>query len=383
MKIIIRNDLGGYAANAPALSAIDGTELGKPFILLCGPNGAGKSALLRMMRAATGVYGDRQGRFGGQIGQPLDPALCGGDLGKLGAFRHAPFEGACMPKDAPGVVDVAALGWRGQPTWFFSSRSETSLIDATAFGDDMMHQANMLVGGGKRRSHGQLLRHSWHEAQQWALGLGEWPYPYFDGIPASARSMLDALGIETPSEERWLFLDEPETAVDADALASGLALLLTKAEIGKLRVFCASHSFLFPAGMADHANVQVIDLGTSTPWLDIQRFALSLAKSTEETTEVATAVEIGMLSSHLKEESRRKREADTEIKTAIGRMSARPKALLLKIAAADGPYVLQEDDRTATIDALDVRRLIQREGRGWNALKLTPLGRKVADYLLR
>jgi ABC-type hemin transport system ATPase subunit len=68
------------------------------------------------------------------------------------------------------------------------------------------------------------------------------------------------------STERWLLLDEPEAALDIEAVMIGLSLLIRAAAPAKLRVLCASHGPMFAAGMAEDPNVQVVDLGGAQPW---------------------------------------------------------------------------------------------------------------------
>lgn len=154
------------------------------------------------------------------------------------------------------------------------------LAKSAEFDDDMMYHASLLMdGGGRNTSHGQFVSKTWWEAVRWADGLidvgGGWRRGTSD--PSRLALLEEALSGAEPSQERWLLIDEPETAIDAEALLVGLAALLRIAEIGKLRIVCASHSLLFAAGLMHHPKIQVLDLGADASWLRTQEIVLKLA----------------------------------------------------------------------------------------------------------
>lgn len=385
MRFVVRSDLGGYAGAKDELLALADVEIERPFVLLTGPNGAGKSALLRMIRASIGLGGERAGHLGTEFSRPVEKDEASDDLGKLAAYVHG-FDGPKAPRDFPGVLDVRQLGWTGQRTWLFDSRAETNLVAASSFGADMMHQVAMVVGGAARVSHGQLLRRSWGDALHWALGYDPGRDPYDSShVPDGRKALLDALAPAGRSEERWLFLDEVEVALDIEQLVVGLSLLLETAEIGKLRVFCASHSPLFAAGMADHWSVQVVDLGGPKPWLVAQKAAMTIASSPSEISRIA-----GVVTKNINEQQAsiaRKAAADRQkaVTQAISRLSRPATALLLELADAGGAVTFSRKSLPSfsVIDTLERRELIKRSGFSSEyTLSLTAIGKAGAERII-
>ena len=384
MRFVVRSDLGGYAGSKDELRALADMEVEKPFVLLTGPNGAGKSALLRMIRASIGLEGERAGHFGTEFSRPVDKDESGDDLGKLAAYVHG-FDGPKAPRDFPGVLDVRQLGWTGQRSWLFDSRAETNLVAASSFGADMMHQVAMVAGGAARVSHGQLLRRSWGDALHWALGYDPALDPYDNrNIPKGRKALIEALAPTGRSDERWLLLDESEVAIDVEQLVLGLSLLLETAEIGKLRVFCASHSPLFAAGMAEHRNVQVVDLGGPKPWLAAQQAAMMIASSPSEISRIA-----GVVTKNINDQQAliaRKAAADRHkaVTQALSRLSKPASALLLELAAAGGAATFSRKTLPSfsVIDTLERRELIKRSGFSSEyTLSLTAIGKAGAERI--
>lgn len=278
MKIALRRDLGGYALDVVAASDIDGLEIQKPFVLLTGPNGSGKSALMRAIRATIGLRGERAGQLNEEFVHHLDPKS-ETDVGRLATYRRESRDGAEPQKHVPAVLDLEQLGWSGQPTYYFDSRAASSLASKGSIDDDIGFHISMIAGGGANVSHGQFVSKSWWDALHWAVGLSEektaWENQHV--TPARRKVLEEGLKEDAPSAERWLFIDEPETAIDAEALMIGLSVLLKIAEEGRLRVFCASHSLLFAAGLAKHEKVQVVDMGGKSPWFNTQEIVLRIA----------------------------------------------------------------------------------------------------------
>ena len=287
MLITLRRDLGGYALKTLIEADVDGTELTKPFVLLTGPNGSGKSALLRAMRASIGLRGERGGSTDTPMARHPDPGTVT-DPAILATHDLEYGEGCTPARHVPAVLDVHDLGWTGQPTHLFDSRAAGSIGQSDAFDDDMAFNVSMVVGGGRNASHGEFVSKVWWEALEWAVGNHDVPDPWTKGGASPARLAAHAafIGDAEPSTERWLFIDEPETAIDAEKLLVGLCILLEAAKIGGLRVICASHSLLFAAGLAGHAKVQTVDLGPGGSWLDTQRIALNVAADRTKTTSV-------------------------------------------------------------------------------------------------
>lgn len=280
MKLTIRRDLGGYALDVLDKAGIDGTAVDRPFLLLTGPNASGKSSIMRAIRATIGLRGERGGQLDCPFGEHLiDPSTAGGDVLRMNTQVES-FIRSGTAEHVPTVFDLKDLGWSGQPTYLFDSRAASMLAKSSEFDDDMMYHASLLMdGGGRRTSHGQFVSKTWWEAIRWADGLldvgGGWNRGTRD--PARLALLDEALSGAEPSKERWLLIDEPETAIDAETLLVGLAALLRIAEIGKLRIVCASHSLLFAAGLMHHPKIQVLDLGADASWLRTQEIVLKLA----------------------------------------------------------------------------------------------------------
>lgn len=278
MRLKLRRDLGGYALPALVASGIDGTVLEKPFTLLCGPNGSGKSAVLGAIRSSIGLRGDRAGSTETPMERQVDPADADGDLGVLAACSDG-RDGRRAASHVPAVFDAADLGWRGGPTHLFDARASSGVGSSGQFGEDMAFEASMIIGGGRKASHGQFVSTAWWNAVEWALGLVQGRDPWAGVRPEGARGQLlrAIVGDAPPSDERWLLIDEPETAIDAETLLAGLSVLIAAAEAGRLRVLCASHSLLFAAGLSDHPKVQTIDMGGNVSWTRTQKLALQAA----------------------------------------------------------------------------------------------------------
>lgn len=280
MKLTIRHDLGGYAADVVRDAGVDGTVLDRPFTLITGPNGSGKSALMRGIRATIGLRGERAGQLETEFGnRPIEIETAGGDVERMNTHVSS-FRNDGAADYVPVVFDLKDLGWKGQPTYLFDSRAASTIAEKSSFGDDMLYHASLIMGGGKKASHGQFVSRTWWEALHWAAGLQDVEGGWANGsrIPARKALIDAALGGEDPSTERWLFIDEPETAIDAETLFLGLSVLLDLADIGRLRVICASHSLLFAAGLMQHPKIQVLDMGAGGGWLKTQSIVLDLAR---------------------------------------------------------------------------------------------------------
>lgn len=288
MKLTIRHDLGGYAADVVRDAGVDGTVLDRPFTLITGPNGSGKSAVMRGIRATIGLRGERAGHLQSEFGnRPIGMETADGDVERMNthvtSFRE---EGAA--DYVPVVFDLKDLGWKGQPTYLFDSRAASTIAEKSSFDDDMGYHISLIMGGGKKASHGQFVARTWWEAMHWAAGLAEIDGGWSRGSDMPVRRALleAALGGGEPSTERWIFVDEPETAIDAEALFLGLSILLELAEIGRLRVVCASHSLLFAAGLMHHPKIQVLDLGAGGGWLKTQEIVLGLSRDQDKIADV-------------------------------------------------------------------------------------------------
>jgi ABC-type cobalamin/Fe3+-siderophores transport system ATPase subunit len=278
MKLTLRPELGGYALPAIQASGIDGTVLDRPFVLFSGHNGSGKSAVMHGIRASVGLRGDRAGSIEARMERHIDPSDAKGDMEML-ATHVRDFDGMQAAGHVPAVFKVSDLGWRGNPIHLFDTRTTSGIGSSGEFGDDMMFEASLLVGGGRRVSHGQFVSKAWWEAVEWAAGTIEAKDPWRSARPSAARTaVLEAALAGGPrDEERWLMIDEPETAIDVQTLLVGLSILLEVAEIGRLRVFCASHSLLFAAGLSKHPKVQTVDMGGDQSWMRTQEIAMQVA----------------------------------------------------------------------------------------------------------
>ena len=279
MKLTLRRDLGGYALPVLEKAEIDGLELDRPFVLFTGPNGSGKSAVMRGIRASIGLRGERSGYIDTPMRRHLTPEEAGNDPERLATHLMEMRGDTAVADHVPAAFSIRDLGWTGQATHLFDSRAASSMAKSASFDDDMAHHISLLAGGGSKVSHGQFVAKSWWEAIHWAAGVAELDDPWRGSRPSPARQFVrdHALGDAPPSQERWLFVDEPETAVDAEVLLVGLCILLRAAEIGRLRVFCASHSLLFAAGMTAHPKIQTVDMGRPRGWMATQEIALKVA----------------------------------------------------------------------------------------------------------
>tara|TARA_B100000953_G_scaffold258734_1_gene223511 strand:- start:5605 stop:6489 length:885 start_codon:yes stop_codon:yes gene_type:complete len=261
----------GYADKQLRPTLEEGISVDKPFVLFTGPNGSGKSACLRGIRSTIGLAGERFGSAGevlGVEGTPYAPKASKDDQNPF--FRHR--------EEPSAVFDLEALGWNGQPCYLFDSRAASQMASKSSFDEDMFYHVSLIAGGGSKVSHGQFVTKTWNEAIEWACGAQIQPHGQGDWS-ADRKKIVDKITKGKPSEERWLFLDEPEGAIDIERLLIGLAAVLHVAEIGKLRVFCSSHSLLFAAGLVQHPKVQVIDLKSQqgTHWMDVQQRAMAFA----------------------------------------------------------------------------------------------------------
>ena len=264
----------GYADEQLRPTFAQGVAIDRPFVLLAGPNGAGKSAVLRGIRSTIGLTGERFGSAGTVLGAE--------------GTRHAKSEErtspSFLPRDKPGAVfDIEALGWEGQTCYLFDSRAASQMANKASFDDDdMLYHISLIAGGGSQVSHGQFVTKTWNEAIEWACGA---PIEERNGRDWNGEriAVAESLGGSTTESERWLLLDEPEGAIDIERLLVGMAALLHAAEIGKLRVFCSSHSLIFHAGLADHPKMQVIDLKSQQqyPWMDVQKRAMAAAGNSD------------------------------------------------------------------------------------------------------
>ncbi len=385
MRLTTRTDLGGYAAS----KGVADVEVTEPFVLFCGPNGSGKTALLRMIRNATGLWGERAGFAHVEQHGPRPVEVREGDvdLGRIAAHR-LDFGREGMPRESPGVVDVRALGWRGQRTWLFDSRAETLRFNPSVFetGDMMDHVQAMM--SAKQASHGEAIRRGWTQAMHFAAGVGEHADPYDATVlPPHLAVIRDALfegGVR--SVERWLFLDEPETAVDANALMMGLALMLDRAEPGRLRVFCASHSPLFAAGLAEHPKVQVVEVGP-VPWLERQRLIYEVVRDGEKLARIGSNIAADLKVREALDQAERIKREVARRKDVLASLSATSRSILLAaLDAPDGTVSTVNGRKANQRDEGDVNgmrrgpRLIRWDG-GSRSLRLTDEGRAMSEAL--
>lgn len=213
LKFVLRPGLGGYAASMLGGSDIDGRVVDMPFVLLAGPNGSGKSAVLRAIRASIGLRGERAGMPDTPFRAHLDPSTT--DDAEMLATHVRDHGGTTRAADhVPAVFDVSALGWSGQPTYLFDSRAASGIADKASFDDDMSYHVSLISGGGRNVSHGQFVSKTWWEAIEWAVGAHDLPDPWRrNGASPARQAARDAfIGDAEPSTERWLLIDEPETA---------------------------------------------------------------------------------------------------------------------------------------------------------------------------
>lgn len=248
MHIKFQKNGGGYALETLEKSGVEGTAIEKPFVFITGSNGSGKSALMRSIRSSIGLKGEREGTSF--------------------HIRERDKSMASMPDEHPALIDLEALGWSDQKTYFFDSRATSAIAKASTFDDDdIMHHVSMIAGGGSRCSHGEFVGRDWWGALEWAI---------------AERKKSEG--------EKWLFLDEPETAIDSEKLIIGLAALIEAAEAGHLRVFCASHSLLFASGLADNEKVQTIDLDEGIGWLKTAKLAIDLSSNPEKLADLGKSI---------------------------------------------------------------------------------------------
>jgi hypothetical protein len=194
---------------------------------------------------------------------------------------------------------------------------------------------------------------------------------------------------ERPRErpaERWLLLDEPETALDANVLSRGLCTLLHAAEPGVLRVFCASHSLLFPAGLADHPKVQVLDFGRDQSWFAKSRAALALVRSPDDVDALGASVAARIRGGVAERKAAAERERLAVIAKAVKGLQAASRFLLTEALKADDgmlPEVGRNRRRVTdtTIRALEERQLVKVTSWRDPRAKLTPLGIEAARTL--
>lgn len=282
MKLTLRRDLGGYALPVLDASGIDGVEITKPFVLLTGPNGSGKSGLMQAIRGSLGIYGMRGGSIRQEFARRHNPKDT--DDVELVASHVLERGQSVAAKHIPAVFDLKALGWAGQQTYYFDAREASGIATKSSFDDDIGYHISMMAGGAGNVSHGQFLKRTWHEAIEWATGGNSVKDVFESPFPGSVEEMIlhHGTGGSERSTERWLFLDEPETAIDTEAFLIGLSALLKAAEIGTLRIFCASHSLLWAAGLVSHPKIQSIEFGEHGSWLGTQMQCLRLANNLPE-----------------------------------------------------------------------------------------------------
>lgn len=261
----------GYADDQLRPTFESGVKVDKPFVLLAGPNGSGKSAVLRGIRSTIGLTGERFGSAAEVLGvRGTEYAIKDTDKKQSGSIDH---------HESPSAVfDLEAMGWTGQPCYLFDSRAASGMASKSSFDDDMLYHVNLIAGGGSKVSHGQFVAKTWREAIKWACGAPDDAQNKKDWSK-EREDLVTQLSKNKPSEERWLLLDEPEGAIDIEQLLTGLAGVLHVAEVGKLRVFCSSHSLLFAAGIAEHPKIQVINLKNreDANWINIQKRAMKFA----------------------------------------------------------------------------------------------------------
>lgn len=391
MRLCIRKDFGGYAAGLTALERVSQVEIKKPFVLLCGPNGSGKTALIKALRLSLGLVGLAAGRVASKADMeecPLD-ILHRKTAKAAPASKNSPLEGRI--RDFPALLDIEALGWKGERTWLFDSRRETVMADAASFDGDFHYHFNMVQSGGTNVSHGQMLRLGWEMALQWASGIRTVADPYDMSLRGRHLDLwrkatgMDGASPETRPQERWLLLDEPEVALDIEAQMAGFALLLHKAEIGKLRVFCASHSPLFAAGLGDHPKVQVIDLdpNPNRSWYACLRKGLQIASSPEKTDAMGEQILALLDENHRKEleaDRKRKEQANQKAIKAAAKLGKTLKSAL--VATLDHPeYRLPHKINGQHLTGMCMMPLVDK-GLVDRTHRLTDAGHVAVQYLI-
>jgi predicted ATPase len=287
MRFVLRSDLGGRAAAVPAFADLAKTDIEKPVVVLAGGNGSGKSTLFAALRQATGLIGPGIGAFQDvtfhdrhiPLPEEWETRQTGRqpDLAKHLLFvedRHASWSArdkGVLPEDAVGVLDPVSLGWRGQRVWLHDGRDLDNLDNRSLSGSMRRMRS---AADDALRSHGQQMAGKLRYAVAWAIGLFDLRDGY-DSTPPDRddvhrrmeivpRDVFTRLAGHAPgdgsrTDERWLLLDEPETGLDPEAFGRLMALLVSHAGHGRLRVFCATHSpLLFE--LANDPAVQIIDL---------------------------------------------------------------------------------------------------------------------------
>lgn len=286
IRLSLRADLGGRAAALAGLGRLGEVVVDRPFVIVTGGNGVGKSTLLAAIRRTTGLVGTGLGRFpkwdGSDEPLPLPYGLDRPGAPALDLARHivagrdrytgrwSDSEGNIPPH--PGVLDPHLLGWRGQRAWLHDGR----LVDAHDSIRGSFDMASMRRSADDRcRSHGEQMTGRLRYAIAWALGLFDLSDRYDiaeepsrddyrrrdEVVPREifARLAGHRPGAPERTAERWLLLDEPETGMDPMVFARLMAMLVEASAIGRLRVFCVTHSPLALA-LSASPNVQVLDV---------------------------------------------------------------------------------------------------------------------------
>lgn len=288
IRLALRADLGGRGASLEAVGALAQVPVTAPLVLLAGGNGTGKSTLFGALRRATGLVGTGLGRFPKHEGfdEPLpfpdawqeERLKAPIDLTRQAVAVRDSIRGAWtdreghVPAGGPGVLDLGLLGWKGQRIWLHDGRK----IDAMdSIRGDFDMRSMRRSADDRLRSHGEQMTGRLRYAVAWALGLFDLRDGYdvaaepdrhdharrHEAVPREifARLAGHRPGAEGRTPERWLLLDEPETGLDPVVFARLMAMLAEGAAVGRLRVFCATHSPLAFA-LAGQPGVQVIDM---------------------------------------------------------------------------------------------------------------------------
>lgn len=373
MKLTLHQTQTGYADKELRDQFAAGVEITSPFVLFTGQNGSGKSAILRGIRSTIGLSGERFGQAC-QVHGAIDTALQTTDR----PDRHSIFSDRRRPS---AVFDLEDLGWQGQSCYLFDSRAASEMGSKHSFDEgDMLYHVGLIAGGGNQVSHGQFVTKTWNEAIEWACGA-----------PIESRNDMDwnddrrhvrGQLTSNPSQERWLFLDEPEGAIDVERLIAGMAALLYAAQEGRLRVFCSSHSLLFASGLADHPKVQVINMKSDhgNDWMEVKKRALKAVQDRAWIDRVGKQI-----NETIAQESRAYKSPTPRAKKTVSKARVRNKSELQaekvynNLPAAQRSAMTQRGKFSAaglsrdTMKALE-RRKIMQDGR------LTQLGRNVRAY---